>query len=221
MATLSSLSAGALTPKDIEKKLGSIIVFTVVDDKDAFYQITTGETDVIPLYLQFSQAQDQLSKLISVKEGLKGKIRFFRLDAFYRQQEILQQRQSELGRRILSRIVSPQLDMKKAAEILEKEGIPSGQIKTGLKVPVFYSDPMLSIEKDGIERKLFFLSYSQMVAAIEKASKGGSDAMPEFKAADLSAVLELILKSEKDIYSFVATEDGVKVLKALGESSSR
>ena len=215
MVSFMPIPVGALSPEDVSKKLGAIIVFVLTDERGGFHRYPSADVDLIPLYLSSSDAQARLNELASANKKSSAQLKFFRLDYFYEQLKELRQRGAKAGRKVESRIVSSQADMDKAVEMLVKEGVSLGEIRKGIKTPVFYTEPMIASGAGGSTKNLFFLSYSQLDSAIQRFVQSKPSSGFKLKVADLSVVLDHILKSKDDVYSFVATEDGVKILESL------
>lgn len=210
----------SISPEDAQKKLEVVAVFVLVNENGDFYEMSQGDMVVIPLYLQASNAKSQLDQLLKSQKGLKGRIQAFSLNLFYKKAEELRKAVELKGKKLETPIVIPESDMTKAVEILKSEGVPEEKIKSGLRAPIFFAEPMISAKTPSGDRQVFFVGYNQLQQGIEAlpADKRGS---VKARAADLQVVLDLITATKEDKYAFMATEDYIKLREEFLKSQSK
>lgn len=217
-----ALPVMSISPQEAQKKLEVVAVFALANDEGVLYEISRGDASVVPLYLQARVAKTQLELLLKSREDLKGQgqILAFTLNRFYEKANQLRKNMKSAGKSLVTPLVIPEADMAKAVGILQSEGLSDEQIKTGLRVPVFFSEPMLFTKTSQGTRRIFFMGYNQLDEAI-KALPRDRQATIKKRVADLQTVLSLIEKSDDDIYAFFPTEDYLELRKAsnpLGSS---
>ena len=210
LSTASALPAMSLSPEDTQKKLEVIAVFVLVNDKGEFYQVTQGDTSVIPLYLQAAAARGQLDRLLKSQKGLKGRIQAFSLNLLYKQADDLRQNLESSGKKLSTPIVISEANMNRASQILKSEGLDEKKIQEGLRTPIFFSEPMITVKTSYGDRQVFFVDYYQLQQAIEKLPADQRGRVKE-RVADLEVILELIRESKDDQYAFMPTEDYQKI----------
>ena len=212
----------SLSLEDTQKKLDVVAVFVLINEKGEFYQISQGDTIVIPLYLQADAAQGQLEKVLKTEKGLKGSIQPYSLNLFYKKTEALLKAAEKRGKKLATPIVIPEDEMAKATQILKSQGLSDEQIKAGLRVPVFFADPMITAKTPNGNRQVFFVGYSQLQKSIAALPADQRGKVKE-RVADLDVILNLIQESKDDKYAFMATEDYLKLreeyLKNQGKPS--
>ena len=207
----------SISPQEVQKKLEVVAVFALANDEGVLYEISQGETSVVPLYLQARVAQKQLDMLLRSKKDLKGQILAFSLNRFYEKANRLRKTIESAGRSLETPLVIPEDDMAKAAAILKAEGLSDEKIKTGLRVPVFFAEPMLLAETPEGAKQVFFVSYDQFVEGIEALPEDRRSTLKQ-RVADLEVVLSLIEKSDEDQYIFFPTADYLSLRKASGRA---
>lgn len=212
---LSSISpAMSISPEQVQKKLEVIAVFVLINEDGEFYQISQDDVALIPLYLSASNAQSQLDKLLGSNQGLKGQVQAFSLNLFYKKAEQLRLSPQLSGKKLATPIITQEEDMDRAVEILKSEGVSSEKIERGLRVPVFFSEPMISAQTSDGDRDVFFMSYNQILRSIQRLPANSRDAL-KVRVADLDFVLNLIAQEERDRFVFEATDDYIALMEKL------
>ena len=210
----------SITPEDAQKKLEVIAVFALVNERGEFYEVSLDETIVVPGYLKASTAQKQLDNLLNTKKELKGTIVAFSLNLFNKKVAQLLKLAESKGINMKSTIVVEQPDMVKAREILKSEGRSDSEIEKGLRVPIFFAEPMLLGKTSAGMRQVFFASYSQLREALEALPEEKRKGIKE-RVADLDVVLDVIKNTDEDIYAFAATRDYVTLRDSYLESQQK
>ena len=118
---------------------------------------------------------------------------------------------------LVTPLVPAMADWRKAEELLRAEGFSRQEIARTLKVPVFLTDPSITITPPGAEEAkiALFFNYSQLQQA--------KQAVPGFegqdKVIDLRQVINRLVQEEEDKYFFVPTEDLIKTFQAQQQQS--
>ena len=225
MATLSSfllnlsfsIPVMSISPEEVRNKLGVIAVFVLTDEKGNLYDIKRDDTVVVPLYLRLSDARRQLTKVVVSSADSKARIQAYALNVFFEKANELRKSQQLIGKSLDTPIVVPEYDMSKAIEILKTQGVSVEKIKAGLRVPVFFAEPMISARTSNGDRQVFFISYSQLKSGLAALPATQRKAAKE-RVADLQVVLDLIENSEEDVYEFMASEGFLGLRKSYLES---
>ena len=200
----------SLSLEDTKKKLDVVAVFVLINDKGEFYQISQGDTIVIPLYLQADAAKGQLEKVLKSEKGLKGSVQPYSLNIFYKEADKLRKAAEKRGKRLATPLVIPEAEMAKATQILKAQGLSDEKIKAGIRAPIFFAEPMITVKTTNGDRQVFFVSYSQLQEGIAVLPADQRRKVKE-RVADLDVVLDLIQKSKDDKYAFMATEDYLRL----------
>lgn len=203
----------SIEPEEARKKLQVVAVFVLVNQRGDFYQISSGSSDTIPLYLREADAQAQLQKLVDNTKDLDARVQAYSLNLFYDKAERLFELSRLKNKDLLVPIVGSAFDRSKAVEILREEGLSDGQIEKQLRVPVFFSDPMMVAAAKGGNREVFFMSYDQLLERINGLPKSARQNVKK-RVANLDVVMRLIEETEDDRYVFMETPDYARLRKA-------
>ena len=176
-------------------KLGVIPVFTIGKTVSELYTSEQDGVTVIPLYLSKKSADEALSAYSKAIPDFNASVIYFTLDKMYKIIETFQEEYRKQSKTLVFPIVVRQENTQKAYDILKSEGFSDDQIHTNLSVPVFYSEPMISIQSsDGSGTKqVFFLDIASLQEAFDRLPE--SVEKPSVKVANLSEVLEKISDS--------------------------
>ena len=200
----------SLSLEDTQKKLEVVAVFALVNEKGEFYQISQGNDLVIPLFLQAAAAKGQLNKFIKSEKGLKGFVQPYSLNIFYKEADKLRKAAEKRGKRLATPLVIPEVEMAKATQILKAQGLSDEKIKAGIRAPIFFAEPMITVKTANGDRQVFFVSYSQLQEGIAGLPADQRGKVKE-RVADLDVILNLIQESKDDKYAFMATEDYLRL----------
>ena len=210
----------SISPEDVRNKLSVIVVFVLTGENGELYESSNGDTVIVPLYLRLSDARGQLSKVVASSVNAKARIQAYALNVFFEKTNELRKGPDLQGKKLDTPIVVPEFDMSKAVEILQAQGVPSQQIKAGLRVPVFFAEPMIGAKTADGERQVFFMSYSQLQAGLAALPAAQRKGVKE-RVADLQVVLDLIKESDEDVYEFMASESYIDLRRSYLESQKK
>ena len=187
----------AIPKEEAISKLNLITTYVVVNQDDDFFTVQEDDFSVVSIFLGKSDAQKFLSNLIKSDRKLKPRLKKFSLDQLLPLIESTQG--SSLSQKILFPIVNLKENTDKAYELLRIQGISKKNIAENLRVPVFYSEPMVNMTIDKVgTRQFFFLDYGSLASALAKMPPGLPK--PKLKVLNLDQVLDLIVKEKKDLY---------------------
>ena len=208
----------SISLEDTQKKLDVVAVFVLVDDRGDFYQISQGDMQIVPLYLRLSDADSQLKQFLESNKSSKARIAAYSLNVFNKKTADLRKLVAEKGKRLETPVVIPEADMTKGRDILREEGLSDANIASGLRVPVFFAEPMVvGTDSKGKKREIFFMSFSQLQQAVSVFPEDERSKL-KIRVADLQVVLESIQRDKEDRYIFMPTEDYSKIRKEMLES---
>jgi hypothetical protein len=199
----SAPAALAIPEADAIKKLSVIPVFVLTNDKGVPLPIPRDKTLILPLYLERSQANTELSNFTKANPQLKAQVLALPLNVANEKVEELNKQLTD-GRTLVAPVVSRDEDRRQAIAILKKQGLTDQQIQEGLNTPVFFTRPFLTINTPEGQRGVFFFRYDDLQKALASAPKGTT---LEPQAADLTAALREIIKAKDDVFVFFPTPD--------------
>ena len=213
VALLQPLPAMAIPQAEAMKKLAVIPVFVLTDTKGIPLPLERNKALVLPLYLDRAKANQELAAFTKANPTIKAGVLPMPMNvALERVQEI---NKSLKDRKLLSPVIPLPADLNQARTLLGKQGLDQKAIQEGLAVPVFFTQPLITIQTPQGERGLFFFDY----ASLQKAMAGIPDRSKlTVQAADLSAVMDQIVKQPKDTYAFYPTPDYFQLVQ---QQSSR
>ena len=179
----------------------------LINEKGDFYQIVRDGLRIVPVYLRIADANYQLEQFLKSNKGAKVSIAAYSLNRFFKEVVVLRKSVEAQGRKLEAPVVVPEEDMNKAREILQTQGFSDSEIKSGLRIPVFYAEPMVAApDSTGRQRELFFMSFDQLQQATNLLTVERKSLL-KFKVADLQVVLGFIQADEDDKYAFMQTKD--------------
>jgi hypothetical protein len=119
-------------------------------------------------------------------------------------------------RKLLSPVIAAPADLVQARTLLSKQGLDEKTIREGLSVPVFFTKPLITAKTPQGERGLFFFDY----ASLQKAMASIPDRSKlTIQAADLSAVMDQIVKQKNDLYAFYPTTEYFRLVQERSKQS--
>ena len=196
------------------EKLSVIPVFTVAKSPTELCTSEQNGVTVVPLYLSKKAADEALSAYTNAIPGFSASVVYFMLDNMYKIIEAYQAEYEKQSKTIVFPIVVRQENTEKALEILKSEGYGDDQIQANLSVPVFYSEPIITIESsDGTgSKQVFFIDYSDLQSAIDKLPD--TTDTPKVKVANLSEVVDQIsASSDPSQFEFYPTPEFLTLKK--------
>lgn len=234
MLGLGAMPALAIPEAEVIKKLEAVIVYVVVNAEGQpvfpFYHYVAVNAEgqpvfpfyqeldqlVFPMFMTAEQAQQE-QKILEGQPGVEGSRVVATplnsaLERNERLREEIEARDDTNSLSLRTPLVPARVDWEKAEEILLAEGISQQEIAQNLMVPVFLTDPPISITPPGMEERriALFFNYSQLQQA--------KQAVPDFEGVDkvigLSQAINLLTQDEEDKYFFLPTEDTIKAIQA-------
>ena len=194
---LSPQTAFAIPKEDAIAKLNLVTVYVLVNQNDELITAQQGEFSVVNTFLDKQAAQTFLDTLQKSDPLLTAKLKKYSLDKFFPIMEAAQLPSAPDN--LLFPIVNIPQNLEKAYEILLDEGIRESEIQQTLRVPVFFTEPMvnMTINSDG-NKQFFFLDFEPLALALSKMPSGTPK--PKLKVLNLDQVLDVIIKEDNDIY---------------------
>ena len=221
MLGLGAMPALAIPEAEAIRKLEAVAVYVVVDPegRPAFYQESPDRL-VLPMFMKAEQAQ-QARRTLEERQDTEGsRVVSIPLNvAFERNEKLLQAiKEQDENKSLTTPLLPAQEDWEKAQEILLAEGVDQEEIDRNLQVPVFFTDPPISITPPGTEEPkiAFFFNYSQL----QQAKQAVSDFDGEDKVVDWLRAINLVIQDEEDKYFFLPTEDLIQTIQAQQEQQS-
>ncbi len=197
-------TAALAIPEDAAlQKLSVIPVFVLTNDKGVPLPIPRDKTLILPMYLERSQANQELANFTKANPQIKAQILALPLNVANQKVDELN-KQLKDGQTMVAPVVSNDRDRQQAIAILKQQGLNESQIQEGLSTPVFFTRPFLTINTPQGPRGVFFFRYNDL----QKALSGIPDSkklVPQ--AADLPAALREIIKAKDDVFVFFPTPE--------------
>ena len=221
MLGLGVMPALAIPEADARKKLDAVAVYILVTDSGNpsfdFYQGSPDQL-LLPMYMKEENAREA-QKELEEKSGRGIQVSSFPLNlALERSKEFLEEirKQDNNNKGLFPKLIPDQANWDKAQELLLAQGLPQDEIVKNLHVPVFFTEPPISITLPGTEETkiAFFFSYSQL----QEAKNAIPDFEGEERALDLNGALGLMIRDEEDRFFFMPTEDTIGLLEQQQQS---
>ena len=219
---LGAMPALAIPEAEAIRKLEAVAVYVVVsaEGQPAFYQESPDQL-VLPMFMKAEQAR-QAQKTLEARPDTEGsRVVSIPLNvAFERNEKLVQEiKEKDESKSLLTPLVPAQEDWKKAEEILLAQGIAKDEIARNLKVPVFFTDPPISITPPGTDEPkiALFFNYSQL----QQAKQAVPDFDGEEKVVNLPQAINIVIQDEEDRYFFFPTEDMIKAIQAQQEEQGQ
>jgi hypothetical protein len=202
------LPALAIPQQEAMKKLAVIPVFVLTNSKGIPLPLQRDKALVLPLFLDRGKAEQELAAFLKANPTIKAGVLPMPMNvALERVQEL---NKSLKDRKLLSPVVPAPSDLSQARTLLGKQGLDQKAIQEGLSVPVFFTKPLITVKTPQGERGLFFFDY----ASLQKAMATIPDRNKlTIQAADLSAVMDQIVKQSKDTYAFYPTPEYFRLVQ--------
>ena len=214
------MPALAIPEAEAIKKLEAVAVYVVVsgEGQPAFYQESPDRL-VLPMFMKAEQARQAQRTLEEGPNSESSKVISIPLNiAFERNEKLMEEiKARDEGKSLITPLVPAQADWKKAEEILLAQGISQDEIAQNLKVPVFFTDPPISITPPGTEepKVALFFNYSQL----QEAKQAVPGFAGEERVVDLLQAINLVIQDEEDKYFFLPTEDMIGAIRAQQQRS--
>ena len=217
---LGAMPVLAIPEAEAIKKLEAVVVYVVVSaEGQPAFAVDQESPDqlVLPMFMKAERAR-QAQETLETNSNTEGsRVVPLHLNiAFERNEKLVQEiRAQDENASLVTPLVPAQEDWQKAEEILLAQGIAQDDIARNLRVPVFFTDPPVSITPPGAdEAKIaLFFNYSQLQQA--KQAVSGFDG--EDKVVNLRDAIDMVIQDEEDRYFFFPTEDAIRIIQARQE----
>ena len=209
---LGGQAARAIPEADAYKKLQVIPVFVITDPKGVPLPIPREKALVLPLYLDSSQANRELAALNKSNPTVKAIVTPVPLNVMNEKIVELNKQLKDKSKPLVAPVMVSDSDRQQAVTLLKAEGLTDKQIQEGLSVPVFFTRPFLTMNTPEGPRGVFFLGYGELQRALSQVPEAER---PKLKpqVADLSVVLQEIIKTPKDNFVIFPTPEYFQLVK--------
>jgi hypothetical protein len=209
---LGGQAARAIPEADAYKKLQVIPVFVITDPKGVPLPIPREKALVLPLYLDSSQANRELAALNKSNPTVKAIVTPVPLNVMNDKIVELNKQLKDKSKPLVAPVMVSDSDRQQAVTLLKGEGLTDKQIQEGLSVPVFFTRPFLTMNTPEGPRGVFFLGYGELQRALSQVPEAER---PKLKpqVADLSVVLQEIIKTPKDNFVIFPTPEYFQLVK--------
>ncbi len=202
----------AIPEADAIKKLSVIPVFVITDPNGIPLPIPREKNLVLPLYLEGDRAARELAALLQNNPNLKANVVPVPLNVMNEKVVELNKQLKDKSKPLVAPVVLNEADVKEAIAILKTEGLTEKQIQEGLNVPLFFTNPFLTINTPEGPRGVFFLSYAELQKALTGLPQAERSKLKP-KVADISAVIEQITKTKEDSFVIFPTLDYFRLVQ--------
>jgi hypothetical protein len=211
---LTSAPASAIPQAEAMKKLEVIPVFVLTDTKGIPLPLQRDKALVLPMYLERAKANQELAAFQKANPTVKAGVLPMPLNVALERIQDLNKNLKD--RKLLSPVIPAPADLVQARTLLSKQGLDEKTIREGLSVPVFFTKPLITTKTPQGERGLFFFDY----ASLQKAMASIPDRSKlTIQAADLSAVMDQIVKQKNDLYAFYPTTEYFRLVQERSKPS--
>lgn len=224
MLGIGAMPALAIPEAEALKKLEVVAVYVVVSAEGQPAFVVDQESPdqlVLPMFMKAERAQQEQETLATGSNTEGSRVVPLPLNiAFERNKKLVQEiRAQDESKSLVTLLVPAQEDFEKAEEILLAEGIAQDEIATNLRVPVFFTDPPISITLPGTdEAKIaLFFNYSQL----QQAKQAVPDFEGEDRVVDWLQAINIVIQNEEDRYFFFPTEDAIRTIQAQQEAQQQ
>jgi hypothetical protein len=206
-------AAKAIPDADAFKKLRVIPVFIITDPKGVPMPIPRAESLVLPLYLDSMRANQELKALNKSNPSVKAIITPVSLDVMNEKVVELNKMLKDKSKPLVAPIMIDEADRQHAFRLLKDEGLTHQQIDQGMSVPVFFTKPFITLNMAEGRKGVFFFSYDQLQRAISQTPEEERRSLKPL-VADLSVVIQEIIKDPKDNFVIYPTSEYFRLMKA-------
>ena len=215
VAVLGAMAAGpalAIPEAEAIKKLQVIPVFVITDANGIPLPIPRDEALVLPLYLESDRANAELKALLKSNPSLKANVTPVPLNVMNEKVVELNKQLKDKSKPLVAPVVMNDADIKQAYTLLKQEGLSDEEIKKGLNVAVFFTQPFLTLNTPDGPRGVFFLSYDELQKALANVPQAERGKLKP-RVADLTAVLSQISKAKEDSFVIFPTREYFRLVE--------
>ena len=205
-------AAQAIPEADAIKKLQVIPVFVITDPQGVPLPIPREKALLLPLYLESDRANQELAALKQSSPTVKAIVTPVPLNVMNEKITELNKQLKDKSKPLVAPVMTNDADRQQAMTILKAEGLSEKQIQEGLSVPVFFTKPFLTINTPEGPRGVFFFNYSELQKALGQMPPAEQQKLKP-QVADLAAVLQEIIKTQKDNFVIFPTPDYFRLVK--------
>jgi hypothetical protein len=209
---LSAPAAQAIPEAEAYKKLQVIPVFVITDPKGVPLPIPREKALVLPLYIESAQANRELAALNKSNPSVKAIVTPVPLNVMNERILELNKQLKDKSKPLVAPVMVTDADRQQAYTLLKAEGLTDQQIQEGLSVPVFFTRPFLTLNTPEGPRGVFFLGYAELQRALSQVPEGDRQKLKP-QVADLTVVLQEIIKSPKDNFVIFPTPEYFRLVK--------
>jgi len=202
----------AIPEADAIKKLAVVPVFVITDANGVPLPIPREKNLVLPLYLEGDRASRELAALLKSNPELKANVVPVPLNVMNEKVVELNKQLKDKSKPLVAPVVLNDADLKQAIAILKTEGLTDKQIQDGLSVPLFFTNPFLTMNTPEGPRGVFFLSYEELQKALSGLPPAERSKLTP-KVADISGVLQQITKTQEDSFVIFPTREYFRLVE--------
>jgi hypothetical protein len=167
---------------------------------------------VLPLYIESAQANRELAALNKSNPSVKAIVTPVPLNVMNERILELNKQLKDKSKPLVAPVMVTDADRQQAYTLLKAEGLTDQQIQEGLSVPVFFTRPFLTLNTPEGPRGVFFLGYAELQRALSQVPEGDRQKLKP-QVADLTVVLQEIIKSPKDNFVIFPTPEYFRLVK--------
>ena len=208
-------SVFAMSKEDVRQKLNVILVYAVMSQRnDGKAQLMFLNRDGVLTMPIFYEQQDALAFQKEMVGSAPEKKPVAVGTSLQKILQMIDEFKSESANENLvfsTPLTGRQSDFAKAKDLMKNQGLTEQQIQEGLQVPVFYTDPMISVQTSAGRKSVFFFEVSQL-QEFGKKSFGELTFKEDFelRTADLNAVLSDLQSRDEDLFYFYPNSGYIK-----------
>ena len=213
---LSGLPLRAIPEADALRKLAVIPVFLITNEQGAPIPIPQSDKNLLlPMFLDQAKAQKELDAFNKANPTAKARVTPIPMNLA--NDKVNEINKTLTDKKLVAPVISSDIDMSKAVELLRKQGVSEKDINEGLSVPVFFSKPFITVNTPKGTKAVFFLSYNDAAAAASKIT----GTKVELLAADLTVALGRMIETKNDEFVFYPTPAFFKLMQEQGQSGAK
>jgi hypothetical protein len=213
------LGAGAvyaIPEADALRKLAVIPVFLITNDQGAPIPIPQGDKNLLlPMFLDQAKALKELDAFN--KANPTAKARVIPIPMNIANDKVNEINKKLTDKKLVAPVISSEINMSKAVELLRKQGVSEKDINEGISVPVFFSKPFITVNTPKGTKAVFFLSYNDAATAAAKIT----GTKVELLAADITVALGRMIETKADEFVFYPTPEFFKLMQEQGQAGAK
>lgn len=206
LPVVSPQPAYAIPKKSAIAKLEAITVYALQKSEDQFIFSDTGNNKIVSLFFTSDRAQAALSSMKKSDPLLTAYVQKYSLDKLIPFIESTSSNASANTGNVVFALATDPVNTQQAYNILSAEGLSDSKIKNNLRVPVFFTEPMvnMNLPEQG-KKQVFFLDYSTLQSVLAKVPN--QSVRPKIKVLNLDQIIDVMQSNVRDVYAFYPSED--------------